>query len=85
MSSDADGRDLEAELDAPNAGQSGIPVDAVCIGCKRTSVRRAPVDSVEDVPSSFRHVCGGCRKVTWWNVVSVLHGLIDAEEDGDKR
>ncbi len=82
-----DGRDRDAELDDPRAGHRGIPVDAVCTGCKRIKVKRAPdpdidVDDRDLEPAdltSFKHVCHPCGTATWWNPISVLSGLIDAE------
>ncbi|WP_224450520.1 hypothetical protein [Haloprofundus salilacus] len=86
MSSDSDNvRDLEAELDRPEAGEHGVPVDAMCTCCKCVTVKRASIDEPDpDFVPSFRHVCRRCKCVTWWNVIAVLRGLIDAEEDGDE-
>ncbi|QCJ47257.1 hypothetical protein [Haloprofundus sp. MHR1] len=84
MSSDVD-RDLEAELERPEAGEHGVPVDAVCTGCRRVTVKRAPADEPNpEFVASFRHVCRKCRKVTWWNVVAIFRGLVDDEEEGDE-
>jgi hypothetical protein len=73
-----DDRDLEAEAAAPEAGHRGIPFDAVCTGCGRTRVKRADEDP--DNPTSFKHSCKKCRKVTWWNPISTLTGLMRINE-----
>ncbi|WP_222920479.1 hypothetical protein [Natrinema sp. SYSU A 869] len=54
MSVDAerDDRDLEAELASPVAGQFGIPVDAVCVGCGRTRVKRATLEAMDQDPGA---------------------------------
>lgn len=89
---DSDDRDLVAELEDPRSGHSGIPVDAVCTGCKRTRVKRAPAPdgdvvarelSTDDL-TSFKHVCHRCQTATWWNPIAVLSGLIAAER-GDQE
>ncbi|ADD03867.1 uncharacterized protein Nmag_0275 [Natrialba magadii ATCC 43099] len=93
MSSDLEHgeRDLAAELQSPAAGQVGIPVDAICVGCGQTRVKRAPLAEVskdlskdpteleaEDL-TSLKHVCHRCGSATWWNVVAVLSGLLEQE------
>ncbi|MCW8172795.1 hypothetical protein [Natrialba swarupiae] len=89
MSSDVD-RDLAAELETPEAGQAGIPVDAVCVGCGRTRVKRAGFEAVKPSDfdpetleaadlTSFKHVCHRCQSGTWWNPVAVLTGLLESE------
>ena len=78
MSEADDGR--ATALDEPEAGEVGVPVDAVCTGCKRVAVKRAP-GTPDDVETSFKHICHSCKRVTWWNVKSVLHGLLG----GDSR
>jgi len=84
------------DLDA-RTGQVGLPVDAVCVGCrseglkrirvKRTSLSELGVDELEDADGkSFRHVCHRCQGSTYWNVVDVLHGLLRStggETDGE--
>jgi hypothetical protein len=71
-----------------NAGEVGIPVDAVCTGClsetgqRRVRIKRASMDElgVDDLNHAegqiFRHVCHRCQSVEFWNVVSVLCGLM---------
>ncbi|MXV63874.1 hypothetical protein GS429_17765, partial [Natronorubrum sp. JWXQ-INN-674] len=66
---DRDDRDLEAELESAGAGQIGIPVDAICVGCGRTRVKRADLEEIGQNPqidpttleatelTSFKHVC----------------------------
>ncbi|THE64503.1 hypothetical protein D8Y22_12735 [Salinadaptatus halalkaliphilus] len=95
MSTDTD-RDLEAELESPRAGQSGIPIDAVCTGCGRVRVKRAEPEEMGQHPqidpmaleatdcTSFKHVCHPCGSATWWNPVAVLTGLIESDGDEDE-
>lgn len=90
MSSDAT-RDRAAELASPSAGQVGIPVDAICVGCGRTRVKRArPAEMDQPIHvdptaleasdlTSFKHVCHPCGGATWWNPVAVLTGLLESE------
>jgi len=70
--------------------EPGVPVDAICIGCRtsgrdRQKVKRVPLeevgaDSVDELETAtFEHVCHRCQTVEYWNVVRVLHGLIDAD------
>ena len=85
-------RDLLAELRSAEAGYSGIPVDAICCGCKWVRVKRVTpeeaglhpqVDPSQLDPGdvgSFKHVCHRCQTVTWWNATSVLTGLLTAEQ-----
>ncbi|WP_137289030.1 hypothetical protein [Natronorubrum halophilum] len=91
MSADAD-RDLEAELASSAAGRTGIPVDAICVGCGRRRVKRAHPDEMDQPPqadptsleatdcTSFKHVCYPCQGATWWNPVAVLTGLLESED-----
>ncbi|RQG87023.1 hypothetical protein EA462_15385 [Natrarchaeobius halalkaliphilus] len=93
MSSDVDrgDRDLHAELESPSAGQRGVPVDAICVGCGRTRVKRASLAEMDQSPAvdpatlkatdltSFKHVCHPCGSATWWNPVAVLSGLLESE------
>ena len=94
MSTDADrgdDRDLEAELASADAGHVGIPVDAICVGCGRTQVKRADPEEMDQNPdvdptileagdlTSFKHVCHRCEGATWWNPVAVLTGLLERE------
>ena len=84
-------RDLGAELASAAAGQVGIPVDATCVGCGRTRVKRVALEEIgqssQADPSalkvsdctSFKHVCHPCEGTTWWNPVAVLTGLLESE------
>ncbi|TYL38173.1 hypothetical protein CV102_13295 [Natronococcus pandeyae] len=84
-------RDLEGELASPAAGQVGIPVDAICVGCGRIRVKRVRLEEVDQEPTadpasleateltSFKHVCYPCEGATWWNPVAVLSGLLENE------
>lgn len=92
MSVDAD-RNREAELASAEAGHVGLPVDAICTGCRRVHVKRAapedvglpadvePADADADALTSFTHVCHRCGSATWWNPVAVLSGLADLEAE----
>ncbi|MDQ2052471.1 hypothetical protein RBH26_18565 [Natronolimnohabitans sp. A-GB9] len=96
MSVDRDDRDLEAELASADAGRVGIPVDAVCVGCGRTRVKRvdpAAMDHDSQVDpttleatdcASFKHICHSCQAATWWNPVAVLTGLLESDR-GDQE
>lgn len=66
-------RDLEAELEQPQAGHRGVPVDARCVGCRKVRAKRAPEDRVEE-GLSFKHVCHNCQRATYWNVLRRLDG-----------
>ncbi|QCS42656.1 hypothetical protein [Natrinema versiforme] len=90
VDADRDDRDLEAELASPSAGQIGIPVDAVCVGCGRTRVKRASLEEIDQgeadpttleatACTSFKHVCYPCQGATWWNPVAILTGLLESE------
>jgi hypothetical protein len=91
IDADRDDRDLEAELASPVAGQFGVPVDAVCVGCGRTRVKRASLEEVDQHPqvdptsleasdcTSFKHVCYPCQGATWWNPIAILTGLLESE------
>jgi len=90
---EGDDRDLEAELAKPEAGQFGIPVDAVCVGCGRTRVKRATLEAMDQDPdsdpieleasdcTSFKHVCYPCQGATWWNPIAILTGLLEREQE----
>lgn len=76
-------RDLVAELEHGDAGEVGVPVDAICVSCGLTRAKRAPEEKVGvDARSSasFKHTCHGCHGTTWWNVTRVL---VDVDERGD--
>ena len=49
MCVDSDERDLEGELQTVEAGRVGIPLDAVCTGCRRVHVKRVSPADVDDV------------------------------------
>ncbi|AHG00333.1 hypothetical protein HALLA_17540 [Halostagnicola larsenii XH-48] len=91
MSADTE-RNRESELASPKAGHIGIPVDALCVGCGQTRVKRVRLEEL-DQPSqadphdleattltSFKHVCYRCQGATWWNPVAVLTGLLESEQ-----
>ena len=65
MSRTAD-HDLAAELEAPETGRNGTPVDARCCSCKR--VRAKFASKIRGSPGSFQYVCHVCCRVTWWNI-----------------
>lgn len=78
----ADRRDLVAELDQPEAGETGVAVDAVCVDCRLTRAKYAPATAVVgdgDALASFKHTCHRCRRTTWWNALRVLE---DVENGG---
>lgn len=77
MSTDAD-RNLEAELQIPEAGEIGLPVDARCTNCKLRRAKRANRINGDVESGSFKHVCPNCRSVTWWNVIEVVAEEVDA-------
>jgi len=83
-----------AETFDARTGEVGLPVDAVCVGCrsdgykrirvKRTTLSELGVESLEDAEGkSFRHVCHRCQSGTYWNVVTVLHGLLGYSGGGE--
>ncbi|ELY52788.1 hypothetical protein [Natronolimnohabitans innermongolicus] len=91
VDADRDDRDLEGELASANAGRRGIPVDAICVGCGRTHVKRASPEEMDQHPqvdpttleatdcTSFKHVCYRCGGTEWWNPIAVLTGLLEHE------
>lgn len=82
QNSDHDQRNIVDELDG-RAGEVGVPVDAICTGCRITRAKRAPLDVVDDDRdggTSFKHVCHNCQRARWWNVRRVL---VDLDEWGD--
>ncbi|MBZ6495631.1 hypothetical protein [Natrinema longum] len=96
VDTESDDRDLEAELASAAAGQVGVPVDAVCVGCGRTRVKRATLEAMDQQPdadpttleasdcTSFKHVCYPCQGATWWNPVAVLTGLLESERERER-
>ncbi|PGF15819.1 hypothetical protein CP556_06620 [Natrinema sp. CBA1119] len=96
VDADRDDRNLEAELASSAAGRFGIPVDAICVGCGRTRVKRATLEEMDRSPqadpialeasdcTSFKHVCYGCQSATWWNPVAVLTGLLESEQERER-
>lgn len=76
----------ERELEKVGAGKVGIPVDAICTGCKTVRVKRAPESDREDrrAEVSFRHVCHSCKTATYWNTIKVLDGLLPEGDDVDE-
>ncbi|MBZ6494340.1 hypothetical protein [Natrinema longum] len=97
VDTESDDRDLEAELASSAAGQFGVPVDAVCVGCGRTRVKRATLEAMDHDPdtdpttleasdcTSFKHVCYPCQGATWWNPVAVLTGLLESERERERK
>ena len=96
MSTDREAsRDVIAEFQSAEAGYRGIPVDAVCTGCKQVRVKRVTPEEAGLHPQvdpaqleagdllSFKHVCHCCGSATWWNTKRVLTGLIELEAGGD--
>lgn len=97
--SDQRGADADELADHATAGERGIPVDAVCTGCaepekgrRRVRVKRVPredldVEDLEDAHrrGSFEHICHNCGTVTWWNVISVLWGVLRSEADDEDQ
>jgi len=92
LSTDVD-EEAAAAFDA-RTGEVGLPVDAVCVGCrsdgyerirvKRASLSELGVECVEDAEGkSFRHVCHRCQSGSYWNVVDVLHGLLPSNGGED--
>ncbi|QCC48901.1 hypothetical protein DV707_07635 [Halobellus limi] len=63
----------------PTAGECGVPVDAICTGCKTERVKRVSADEIDtdSETGTFRHVCHGCRKGCWFNVIAVRWDLIE--------
>ncbi|MXV63879.1 hypothetical protein GS429_17795 [Natronorubrum sp. JWXQ-INN-674] len=88
--SDHDDRDLEAELESTGAGKVGIPVDAICVGCGRSRVKRANLEEIRQNPqidpttldatelTSFKHVCHPFGSATWWNPAAILTELLES-------
>ncbi|QCW04746.1 hypothetical protein [Natrinema pallidum] len=92
VDTESDDRDLEGELASAAAGQFGVPVDAVCVGCGRTRVKRASLEAMDQPGAdpttleatdctSFKHVCYPCQGATWWNPVAVLTGLLERNRE----
>jgi hypothetical protein len=76
-----DVRDRSDELQEPEAGEIGTPVDARCTGCKRVRAKKATKIHGDDPASgSFRHICHRCCKVKWWNVLRLID--TDAPTEG---
>ena len=59
---DREGRNHAAELDAPEAGERGVPFEAVYTGCGQVRMKRADEDP--DTPTSFEHVWHRCKTAT---------------------
>lgn len=60
-------------------GDVPVRVDAVCTGCKRIEVKTVRVLDPRKNPGSFRHVCHGCKVITWWNAIKILSNVLPAE------
>ena len=59
------GQGLEFEANDP------VAVDAICTACRVKTAKETRTDNDGEVPTSFRHVCHECQRVTWWNVLDV--------------
>jgi hypothetical protein len=58
----------------PEAGEYGVPVEAICVGCQQVRTKRygdADPESIR-LGESFKHVCHRCQTATYWNVREVL-------------
>lgn len=62
-------RSLDAE-----AGEYGVPVEAICVGCQQVRTKRYGSGAPESIRlgESFKHVCHRCQTATYWNVREVL-------------
>lgn len=61
--------------------QKRLPVDAICVSCKRVSVAWIAHASEDDSPTSFLTECVACGEETWHNVHEVLSGLLGGDDD----
>lgn len=81
-SDDVDLEDVEIRDDvelSATSGECGVPVNAVCTGCSTERTKRAAVEKidVERESGSFKHVCHGCQKARWYNVLAIRWDLIE--------
>jgi len=51
-----------------------VPVDAVCCGCQRVTVKSPLVRDPRSV-GSFQHACKACGSVQWHNTTDRLDGI----------
>lgn len=58
-----------------------LPVDAICVGCKRVSVAWIDHPPEDDDLTSFLQECVACDEQTWHNVHAVLSGLLGGDDD----
>jgi hypothetical protein len=58
----------------PAAGEYGVAVEAICVGCRQVRTKRYPkaVPEAVSLGQSFKHVCHRCQKATYWNVRDIL-------------
>ena len=82
----ASGDGLEIDDDPAKTGHHGILVTGRCVSCKTVKRKLAPEEILEDDSEhpSFRHVCDGCQRVTWYNTIAILEDRpIDRVDDQD--
>ena len=61
-------------LDYDRLPKVRVPVDAVCCGCQRVTVKNPLVRDPRSV-GSFRHPCKACGSAKWHNTISRLDGI----------
>ena len=63
-----------SETLGPKAGEYGVPVEAICVGCQQVRTKRCGNTAPESIRlgESFKHVCHRCQTATYWNVREVL-------------
>ena len=63
-----------SETLGPEAGEHGVPVEAICVGCQQVRTKRYQNAGQESIRlgESFKHVCHRCQTATYWNVREVL-------------
>ncbi len=61
-------------LDRERLSKVRVPVDAVCCGCQRVTVKSPLVRDPRSV-GSFQHACKACGSVQWHNTTDRLDGI----------
>jgi len=61
-------------LDRERLPKVRVPVDAVCCGCQRVTVKHPLVRDPRSV-ASFQHACKACGSVKWHNATNRLNGI----------
>ena len=61
-------------LDRERLPKVRVPVDAVCCGCQRVTVKNPLVRDPRSV-GSFKHACKDCGSVKWHNTTNRLDGV----------